>query len=566
LANESFVTFIKIEMIIIWTLALITSMMVGLIVLSILRKVPGKDMVGSYPRLYAQPVIESNMQVLGVIAEPTGCLNVDIGTQINSEGVWGVARRSETHRQPRTVIKVQYIEVVTRKKSCMTIKDWDVNDEYKEIIFLPRSKQYKICATNQTYIENIPWRIIQANDSCVIDESMHRARKSFLYRNPRLKSTFYHNRSMRDFLKNNYKNDVCDAVDRTLSLRKMTSLFSLCELYVNGGMYTDGSHDCIKPLGHLLNDVDVVVVRDTPSRDLSRICDSFIASKPSLRFLRQVISDTVNGMHCLGKSLNRYAGRGITDGHQLGLSTYGDITVRVLDRCQLKVYDTLNDLRDVLMVRKEPGENDECDLIRVSKVTTPVYQVPAKIDVEENHIPRVCYQTSETNYLNFQTRHLISANITNSLSSKWQYIIADDRMRISDILNISEHTSDPDLIRAFELVDCNMARAHFWALCILVNRGGLYIDLTNSLQIDIIKSGMEGLVTVNTVLNTVTKDLWASKKNHPFFERVLDVAKISILDNGENDSMKWFRDALQSFTQDYEALSTLTFVPVNNIK
>lgn len=416
---------------------------------------------------------------------------------------------------------------------------------------------------------DIPWRLVQTYRLPFLPSDMYNARQSFLRLNPNIRLEYYGNRRMREFLARHFDAGVTATVDRLQPGAYKSDLFRLCELYVNGGLYADISMVCREPLRDVLKGVDLVVVRDTPSRDLSFLNNAFIVARPGCKFIRAAIDDVVDrvntgsffknslcitGPGVFGSSLNRYARREQDTAHMLGISQYGDLTVRVLENTGTHVVDTergvqLIQLKYPSWVKDRVGNPHSNDLWMQKKVyLVPLEQHEQQWPVDASRcldvIPRKLLQTWESFYMCKSMIQNVRSTIALHTQQGWGYHFADDMQRRRDILLMD----DLRLLQAFDLVLAGGVRAHLWAIAMLVCHGGVYADvhIEPQLSFDYCIRPHDSVVISISPETGATGHLWASEARHPLLCAALNEAIAAILDRGDRktSSSEWFRIAV----------------------
>ena len=424
-------------------------------------------------------------------------------------------------------------------------------------------------------IGGITWRLLQTYRLPFLRVNMHTAHQSFLNMNPGIKSVFYGNKGMRDFVLTHFGQSTLDAVDKLRHGAFKCDLFRLCEIYVYGGMYADVSMVCLQPLDALLAGVDMVLVRDTPARDLSYVHNAFFATRAGCPFLalaiqdivKQVMSEgygadplSITGSGIFGRSLNRFAKRDEATPHALGVSEYAGLRVRMLDNeNNSRIKDTERALsmiackypnfrkdragnphywklwheRNVFLRALEPGERDTAmDSRRRGEA-----------------IPRVLLQTWETAYMAPRMLNNVRSSRALHLAAGWGFRFADDAQRRRDLLAIQQQpkTTDgglvpppamllPRLVEAYDRLLAGGVRAHFWALACLATNGGVYVDshVVTHQCLD---------ACMNSASGPMTGHIWACEPGCAIYQAALQDAVTAILDCGNRctRSNDWFR-------------------------
>jgi hypothetical protein len=101
---------------------------------------------------------------------------------------------------------------------------------------------------------------------------------------------FYFDHSEREsFMKNECSQEVYDCYKKLIPGAYQADLFRLCILYKYGGCYSDIGHELFVPLDKILEDYNIVLVKDTPVREYYGIHNSFMCTVPEHPFFKACI-------------------------------------------------------------------------------------------------------------------------------------------------------------------------------------------------------------------------------------------------------------------------------------
>ena len=121
--------------------------------------------------------------------------------------------------------------------------------------------------------------------------------KKTLVDNPEYEIKYFSDTQCREFIKNNFKEDVLTTFDTLKPGAYKADLFRYCILYKNGGVYGDLTHEYLVPLSQLIDNVkdNLVLTHDRYRTECKRsgIQISFMAAIPKLALYEIVIETLI---------------------------------------------------------------------------------------------------------------------------------------------------------------------------------------------------------------------------------------------------------------------------------
>jgi mannosyltransferase OCH1-like enzyme len=103
--------------------------------------------------------------------------------------------------------------------------------------------------------------------------------------NPKIKFHLYDEDECRQFIQNNFENDVLEAYDNLIPSSYKSDLWRYCILYINGGIYMDIKYKCLNGFkfislteqehfvrDHCLNDVYTALIVTLPNNEILKKC------------------------------------------------------------------------------------------------------------------------------------------------------------------------------------------------------------------------------------------------------------------------------------------------------
>jgi mannosyltransferase OCH1-like enzyme len=148
-------------------------------------------------------------------------------------------------------------------------------------------------------IQGIPKIIFQTTfDKNITNISHHNSILTILELNPEYEYRLLDDNECRDFIKNNFDNNILSAYDLIVPGAYKSDLFRYCYLYVNGGCYFDCKMILRKPLHKIINpDDDLILCKDIKEGYYNAV---MMSSKENNKLLI-VINDCVNKIHDICK-------------------------------------------------------------------------------------------------------------------------------------------------------------------------------------------------------------------------------------------------------------------------
>jgi hypothetical protein len=216
----------------------------------------------------------------------------------------------------------------------------------------------------------IPKTIIQTYATHNLSKEMRIARDSWAYLNPNYNYVFFDNEMCKDFIKENFNEDVIKSFNCLIPGAFKADLFRYCYLYINGGVYSDIDNICLTPLSDVINEEDTFIsVKDNSFGNQGLIYNSFIASERNNPILKNAIDLIVynvlnniylnsgnkmadilgiSGPRCLAIALNTQINKPIFDDFSVGTTHSESLKFRLLD--------VINNSREITHIKTEDGK------------------------------------------------------------------------------------------------------------------------------------------------------------------------------------------------------------------
>ena len=97
------------------------------------------------------------------------------------------------------------------------------------------------------------------------------------------------------FIKDHFNKSVLEAYNMLYAGAYKSDIFRLCVLYIYGGIWTDISSLCEVPLDNVINNENLIIVKDTDSiQTIGNIYQAFIICEPKLNIIMYILEFTVS--------------------------------------------------------------------------------------------------------------------------------------------------------------------------------------------------------------------------------------------------------------------------------
>ncbi len=191
------------------------------------------------------------------------------------------------HKQPvKNVSNTKAIKPINSNKIVRTINySNNLNTEYNILI-------------NQFNPKNsiIPLNIFQTWNTLNLPKKMFLAVEKLKQQNPEFKYHLYDDTMCRNFIKDNFPNEVLVAFDKLKPGAFKADLWRLCILYKYGGIYLDIKYKCAPKFKLIYLTTKEYFVRDRVVCNQHGIYNAFIASKPNNKILLDCINKIVTNV------------------------------------------------------------------------------------------------------------------------------------------------------------------------------------------------------------------------------------------------------------------------------
>ena len=111
--------------------------------------------------------------------------------------------------------------------------------------------------------------------------------------NPEFKHFLYDNAMCREFIKNNFEEDVLYTYDKLKPCAYKSDLWRYCILYIHGGIYLDIKYQCVNNFKLIYLTDKEYYVKDTHYKGLTGIYNAFLSCKPNNYILYNCINKIV---------------------------------------------------------------------------------------------------------------------------------------------------------------------------------------------------------------------------------------------------------------------------------
>lgn len=146
----------------------------------------------------------------------------------------------------------------------------------------------------------IPKKIFQTWETLEVEPEMYATAQTWIEKNPSWEYFMYTPSERRQFIVDNFSEEVVAAYDKLVPGAYKADLWRYCILYINGGVYADINKVLITGLDELLSpDSTFTSILDRKLVDgkANQIFNAFIATKPKHPFMKQVIDLVVGNIN-----------------------------------------------------------------------------------------------------------------------------------------------------------------------------------------------------------------------------------------------------------------------------
>jgi mannosyltransferase OCH1-like enzyme len=141
--------------------------------------------------------------------------------------------------------------------------------------------------------KEIPLNIFQTWSSLNLPPIMKANHELLKTQNPEFKFHLYDDNMCREFIKNNFEDDILYAFDKIKPGAFKADLWRYCILYIKGGIYLDIKFQCVNNFKLISLTQKEYYVRDIPHDSNDGIYQAIMVNLPSNNFLLQAIKDIV---------------------------------------------------------------------------------------------------------------------------------------------------------------------------------------------------------------------------------------------------------------------------------
>ena len=383
-------------------------------------------------------------------------------------------------------------------------------------------------------------RLVKTYKSNMIPSRMLKSCISFMNINPGYDLFYYDDDTAREFLVDNFSEDVVDAYDCLIPGAFKADLFRLAELYINGGIYSDASMICIDAVDFRDFEEDLILVKDLYEYP---IYNALIVAKSQkielLNYFLQNITKRVlekyhpnnkdalsyTGPGALGILLNKYDKNPDTAEIKYGKHKYGDL-VYLLKHVPGTISDNSTN-KKYIKTKYSGWEKERQDSIHYSILVKNDLVYKKKVeDIIINNNNICIFQTWETKWV---SKKMYDATLTlKQLNPEFNYrfFSNDDRRKL-----IKDNFSEK-IYKAYNSLIPGAYRADIWRLCVLHIYGGFYCDADmvclRPLKTMLNKPGVN-FIAVYGGKNQVDNGFIWTKPGHPVLMKCLELATENIL-------------------------------------
>jgi mannosyltransferase OCH1-like enzyme len=144
-----------------------------------------------------------------------------------------------------------------------------------------------------TYNSIIPLHLYQTWHTKDLPQKMKENLEFNKYANPKITFHLYDDSECREFIKNNFEQDVLDAFDNLIPGAYKADLWRYCILYIKGGIYLDIKYKCVNNFKFIALTEKEHFVRDRPD---NYVYTGLIVTLPQNEIMRNCIYQIVENV------------------------------------------------------------------------------------------------------------------------------------------------------------------------------------------------------------------------------------------------------------------------------
>jgi hypothetical protein len=192
------------------------------------------------------------------------------------------------------------VKLIVIRYECDLINFPVIINDIKEILTL-RGTKNEFIITNPNFNislktekhSKIPKLIVQTYESNLVTENRWLTVETIKYNNPNYEYKFFNHNDRLEFIKTHFDQSVVKAYNSLIPGTYKSDLFRYCYLYINGGIYLDCKMYVYTHFDDLLEDNDLVIVKDL--KDLA-LYTAFICAVPKLQLFMNCINNIIKNV------------------------------------------------------------------------------------------------------------------------------------------------------------------------------------------------------------------------------------------------------------------------------
>jgi mannosyltransferase OCH1-like enzyme len=293
--------------------------------------------------------------------------------------------------------------------------------------------------------------------------------------NPEFKHYLYDENECREFIKNNFDENVVNAYDSLIPSSYKSDLWRFCVLYTNGGIYFDIKYTCVNGFKFISLTEKEHFTKDaiqTGESTYTALLVMLPKNDIMLKCINQIVENVKNkyyGVSSLSPTGPFLLHQMITSGYKKNMVLYHEhlelslsyktFYIVFFDTIILKMYDEYRNEQQ--KYQKENHYNILWNNRSIYRITSP--------------IPKIIFQTSKNRPQNYVI-HMIK-----NLCPGWSYIHFTD----DDIVNFFESNyldEFPNIIEKFNSIKNGAHKADLFRYYFIYVNGGVFLDSDAMLQ------------------------------------------------------------------------------------
>lgn len=408
----------------------------------------------------------------------------------------------------------------------------NIDKSSQQIITTP----FKLILDDSTFKNKIP-KIIHQSYTNTVNSHLFSTISTWKEMNINYDYMYWNDDDCYTFIKDNFDTSVLEAYNMLYAGAYKSDIFRLCVLYIYGGIWTDISSLCEVPLDKIINNENLIIVKDTDDVQTryGNIYQAFIITEPKNNIILYILQFTVNRVinheefnnihpQCANQTIavtgptifamgfNSFINRPVDTAIRDNEIIVNDIVIKLLKHNPGQI--VFNDTK-IVTTKRDDWNNGR---------TTQHYSVLFNQGyIYKKKVMDIFNNTDSINvYQIWIQDQYVSNNMYNSIQTIFHYnpninytLLTNEK--IISLLN--EDTEFENLLNAYKSIKPYAYKSDLTRLYILYKNGGVYIDIDFICTYNITSLCNKDLVLCKDIgNNAIYNGLIFSKKGNLFLK------------------------------------------------